>query len=1107
MTTPKETLERELRQFLDDADGGDVLIYYSGHGFTKLDTTSQKPVGGYLAPSDCRVKLDAAGQVIAEENGISLSHGLNKLIQQHHFSSLVVILDCCNAGAFLESAMVRQEVTQFGFQRDYYLITACRSSSKAYEGEEHSLLTHAVLKGLAPENASPSSGRISGDRLFDVIGNELRNSRQEPIHMGWGRLITLVKYAQIPEPSNISTTFNPANPYMGLKPFEREQADYFFGREQAVRALLDRLDQNRFLAVIGPSGCGKSSLVRAGLLSELEEDRIPGSRDWQVKIITPGQYPLQVLGNTLDQVSATDKPILLFVDQFEELFTLCSDEEEQRRFIKRLDQETNDPDKQTRIIVAMRGDFLDRCAKFQESADLINSAAPTTYMVIPLTEAKLVAELEEAITGPAALHGVSFEQGLVARIVDDVINQPGAMPLLQYALTQLWENCISPSGLSRSLTMQSYIEIDGVKGALQGWATQFYTNLSCEDQTFVREMFGELVQIGDGGEATRRRAHRERLRAIAASQEQLDRIIGRLVYQRLLVTDDKTVEVAHEALLSESKLIQRWIEENRDSIRLRQRLEVYRCEWEERDRSENYLLGVGRLAAIDEWIANKHPRLMSVDQEFIEKSRGKRDRDQQEKQRKERQRWMLAAGLLATIAFASVGFAHLQRKNAIASREGEVKILVRLAKNQSENHQQLESLVTSIQALEFLRHLPIHTDKKQEYTDKVKMIIAKVRERNRFEKQESRLYGLSIHPSFGKIKDNMLSDSVAIVSGDSKGEIKFWNIYGKIIEELSQPKAVWNVRFSHDGTLIAFSGFDGVIRLWDVHLKTFQDDLDGHQGGLTDRKSSYSLSFNHKDNLLASSGFDGTVKLWELSNRTKASDSLEASSYLDPQYQNEIFAIYGVDIHPQDDHIIAYGGGGDNQVRIWNRKLISPPFILPRSEAKDFISYVRFSTDGSILAACSNDGMIRLWDSRNNFNLLAEIDVSRHQSVLHCAFDREDKSFYLASANRDGTITIWNLNNVLQAYKRNLQPINEAEIVMEGHDAAVTRLEFSPDNKFIVSASDDGTIRVWDWKYQEFLSKNEMEIEQLISICCQISQFYRKNPKSIPEAKTICQSS
>ena len=136
---PHDQLVQEVQQFLHDADGSDVLIYYTGQGFTKVDALSQTPEG-YLAPSDCQLEINANGQVIAQKNGVSL-FGLNELIKQHRFSNLVMILDCCNSGAFLESAMVRRDATVFGYQLDYYLITACRSSSKSYEGEEYSLLT------------------------------------------------------------------------------------------------------------------------------------------------------------------------------------------------------------------------------------------------------------------------------------------------------------------------------------------------------------------------------------------------------------------------------------------------------------------------------------------------------------------------------------------------------------------------------------------------------------------------------------------------------------------------------------------------------------------------------------------------------------------------------------------------------------------------------------------------------------------------------------------------------------------------------------------------------------------------------------------------------
>lgn len=848
---PHATLVQELQQFLQDANGSDVLLYYSGHGFTKVDPLSNTPEG-FLAPSDCQVELNATGQIVAEKNGISLA-GLNALINRHTFNSLVVILDCCNAGAFLESSMVRRDVTAFGYERDYYLITACRSSSKAYEGEEYSLLTAAVLKGLAQTNAAPSSGRISGDRLFDVIGNELQNSRQEPIRMGWGRLITLVRYLQPPQNSeSVAQSFNPANPYMGLKPFEREQAAYFFGREQAVRALLDRLAENRFLAVIGPSGCGKSSLVKAGLLPELERDRIPGSRDWQMEIITPGQYPLQALTNALERHRSDVHPLVLFVDQFEELFTLCPHEEEQRTFIKRLDQETNDPDRQTRIIIALRGDFLDRCAKFQEAADLINTTAPTTYIVTPLTEAKLVAELEESITCPAGLHGVSFEQGLVARIVDDVINQPGAMPLLQYALTQLWDTCISSNGVSQLLTIQSYDVIEGVKGALQRWADQFYTNLSANDQAFVRELMSELVQLGDDGEVTRRRASWERLRDLASSQEQLDRIIGRLVYQRLLVADGKTVEVAHEALLKESRLIQGWIEDNRESIRLQQRLEVYRREWEEHDRAEDYLLDAGRLVAIDEWSERKQPRLTNGDQAFIELSRERRDRqfqtqlEREQRLREEAERRELAevekkleaearveaesararesiarvkaerhksqvatisGALLATlavIAMSSALWAQAEKRNA---ESNEIKALTATTEILFKTHDQLNSLIASVRVLKHVR------DNRMDIPNVVQKIVSEIHEYNRLEGHTQTAISAVFSPN-GKIIGSTSIDRT----------VKLWRKDGKFIRDITGFKAgVWGIDFSSNSQLIATSSIEGVIKIWNVQGELIQE--------------------------------------------------------------------------------------------------------------------------------------------------------------------------------------------------------------------------------------------------------------------------------------------
>ncbi|MCC5641737.1 hypothetical protein LC607_01930 [Nostoc sp. CHAB 5824] len=185
-------------------------------------------------------------------------------------------------------------------------------------------------------------------------------------------------------------------------------------------------------------------------------------------------------------------------------------------------------------------------------------------------------ELEEAIEKPAKLHGVTFEHGLVSQISADVVNRPGALPILQYALKELWRVCIEEAESPEPfLTHKGYEEIGGVKGALDKRATILYESLTTIDQAFARCLFMELVQLGEAGEVTRRCASWDRLEVVADSPQQLQRVVGLLAgsQQRLIITDQNTVEVAHEALLSEWKLLNTWIAENLENIRLSRSLE------------------------------------------------------------------------------------------------------------------------------------------------------------------------------------------------------------------------------------------------------------------------------------------------------------------------------------------------------------------------------------------------------------------------------------------------------------------------------------------------------------------------------------------------------
>ncbi|MDP8966530.1 MAG: caspase family protein, partial [Cyanobacteriota bacterium] len=365
--TGKE-LGNALRLFLlEQAAKNEAVIYFAGHGFPVSSCMGVEE--GYLATSDC-----------AEDgrNAIPLRH-FNALMVESDLSSLVVMLDCCYAGTLLERQLLEPAFTAFNTKRDYYLITACRGFQKAYEGVEHGVFTGAILKGLTAENAD-EKGQVSGDRLFDCIASELKGSGQEPIRMGWGRSLILVQH----QPKKTAVVVDETCPYQGLEPFGKEQARFFFGREKVVQLLMEKLGQANFVPIIGASGSGKSSVLQAGLIPQLEK------KGWRVlEPILPGFEPLAELKRALtglfgrtevrevyslletdglppviERLPGCDR-LLLVVDQFEEIFTVCPKEEERRRFIELLTQVAEIPDSRLAIVTTMRADFLEPCLQYE----------------------------------------------------------------------------------------------------------------------------------------------------------------------------------------------------------------------------------------------------------------------------------------------------------------------------------------------------------------------------------------------------------------------------------------------------------------------------------------------------------------------------------------------------------------------------------------------------------------------------------------------------------------------------------------------------------------------------------------------------------------------
>ncbi len=325
----------------------------------------------------------------------------------------------------------------------------------------------------------------------------------------------------------------PSNPYKGLRAFEEADAADFFGRDSLVKRLVTRLCEagpfSRLLTVVGPSGCGKSSVVRAGLIPALRLGAIPGSDRWFIVLLTPGDHALKSLESALLSIAArppaflleqlqtnargllwaadavlgdADGDVLLVIDQFEELFTLAASEAERAQALDLLCAAVSDPTSRVRVLLTLRADFTDRPLQYPAFGELMRQRME---LVLPLS----AEELGRAVIGPAARVGVKVEDDLLAAIVADVSEEPGALPMLQYALTETFDR-----REGRLMTLEAYHEAGGVSGALARRADEVYAALDEAGQAAARQMFLRLVTLGEGVEDTRRRVLRSELEAL-----------------------------------------------------------------------------------------------------------------------------------------------------------------------------------------------------------------------------------------------------------------------------------------------------------------------------------------------------------------------------------------------------------------------------------------------------------------------------------------------------------------------------------------------------------------------------------------------------------------
>lgn len=469
---------------------------------------------------------------------------------------------------------------------------------------------------------------------------DLRTGVDDP--RGLQSLIHAVKGIPLGSES-VTTRDTDVCPYRGLNTFGEEHADLFFGRDAEIQRLLEKLKASRLLAVLGSSGSGKSSLVRAGLIPALRRGALPGSETWVIETLVPGAQPLAALAAhvlrlhghgamtaTLDELRAdpralhlagvlalADRPssarVMWVIDQFEEVFTLCRDDGERAAFVEGLVYAAAVPDGRTVVALTMRADFYPKCAAYPQLAASIGAHQ---FLVGPMQDG----DLRQAIEAPARRVGLELETGLIPTILEDVARQPGALPLLQHALLELW-------GRRRGtmLTLEGYRESGGVEGAIARRADALHDSFTPARQAIARSILLRLTQPGEGTEDTRRRATLDELTPAADERDAVERVVGQLCDARLLTISgeagmsERWVDVSHEALIRGWPRLRGWIEEDRAGLRIHRRLTQAAEEWH-KHRDDGALYRGVRLAQATEWRDRTRPRLNDLERAFVDAS-------------------------------------------------------------------------------------------------------------------------------------------------------------------------------------------------------------------------------------------------------------------------------------------------------------------------------------------------------------------------------------------------------------------------------------------------------------------------------------------------------
>ncbi len=830
----------------------------------------------------------------------------------------------------------------------------------------------------------------------------------------------------------------PRNPYKGLLPFSEADAGDFFGREELVDRLLDRLRDpaDRFLVVVGPSGSGKSSVVRAGLIPALRRGELPGSEGWLVAEMVPGPRPLaeleeamnrvgvgsteglaehllagEGLADLLERVLPPDSVLLLVVDQFEEAFALVEEATHRDAFLDGLVSAAGDQRGRLRVVATLRADFYDHPLRRRGLADLVRVG---TEAVTPLEPH----QLEDAVGLPASRVGVDVAPQLVTMIVDEVADQPGALPLLQYTLTELFHR-----RKDNHLTVDAYREVGGVRGALVRRAEDIYGRLDLPGQEAARQLFLRLVALGEGTGDTRRRVRLAEVQSMPGDGQAMESVLDHFGRHRLLSFDRDpasrapTVEVAHEALLTEWGRLLGWIDGAREDLRTQRRLAAAAAEWAGSARDPSFLLRGSRLTQFQSWAPSSQLALSEEERAFLEASSAAREAEAaEERQRLVREAALerrsvrrlrqlvavLAAATVVAVGLTLFAFAQQQR----ADRETRIATARELSSAATANLEvdPERAILLALEAVEATR-----VDEGGTLKEAVGALHQAV--------LASRVV-MGVPGNFPTAFD---PDGDLLATSGEDGVIRLWAVPGGepagTLEGHSSQ--VIQVEFIPDGRGLVSTSVDGTARRWDLGSRSEVCRFVGHADAV------FSMSLSLDGRLLATRGHDDTVRIWN-------AQSCEERLLLD-------YSALGMHFHPDGDRLAF--AGWDTEAVVVDVET-GEELLRAGSGPRD----VRFSPDGSLLAIAQGDSQTLVVNADSGEPLLV---LGGHEGNVETV-DFSPDGLLIATGGQDGTVRVWEANS------------GDTRLVLSGTSSNVEHVTFDPSGRLLAAGGTSGVVLVWD---------------------------------------------